>query len=116
MSDKEELTTSEEATFDVSKEELSVIRSDLASDFPDDYTYLSDDYITSVASKPYSKDPTVRRPLEYTTEKLKDLLTWREENAIGLKELLSMVQGSGNDPAVVESLRNMRRQRRLQPL
>eukprot|EP00553_Chaetoceros_curvisetus_P003690 CAMPEP_0204632914 /NCGR_PEP_ID=MMETSP0717-20131115/25965_1 /ASSEMBLY_ACC=CAM_ASM_000666 /TAXON_ID=230516 /ORGANISM="Chaetoceros curvisetus" /LENGTH=303 /DNA_ID=CAMNT_0051650897 /DNA_START=36 /DNA_END=947 /DNA_ORIENTATION=+ len=101
MSDDQELT-SEEATFDVSKEELSLIRADLASDFPDDYTYLSDDYISSVASKPYSKDPTVRRPLEYTTDKLKDLLTWREENALGLKELLSMVQGSENDPAVVE--------------
>lgn len=51
-------------TFDVSKEELSLIRAELASDFPDDYAYLSDAYILSVASKPYSKDPSVRRPLE----------------------------------------------------
>jgi hypothetical protein len=51
-------------TFEVSKEELSLIRAELASDFPDDYNYLSDAYILSVASKPYSKDPSVRRPLE----------------------------------------------------
>lgn len=70
-----------ETTFDVSKEELSIIRAELAGDFPDDYLYLSDDYILSVASKPYSKDPTVRRPLDYSTEKLKDLLKWREGNA-----------------------------------
>ena len=50
--------------FHVSQEELSIIRAELASDFPDDYNYLSDAYILSVASKPYSKDPSVRRPLE----------------------------------------------------
>ena len=51
-------------TFDVSKEELEIIRKELATQFPEDYTYLSDAYILSVASKPYSKDPTKRRPLE----------------------------------------------------
>ena len=50
--------------FPVSPEELSIIRAELACEFPEDYTYLSDSYILSVASKPYSKDPTVRRPLE----------------------------------------------------
>ena len=50
--------------FPVSAEELSIIRAELACEFPDDYNYLSDAYILSVASKPYSKDPSVRRPLE----------------------------------------------------
>lgn len=50
--------------FPVSPEELSIIRAELASDFPDDYQYLSDAYVLSVASKPYSKDPSKRRPLE----------------------------------------------------
>lgn len=51
-------------TFAVSAEELTIIRKELETQFPDDCTYLSDAYILSVASKPYSKDPTKRRPLE----------------------------------------------------
>ncbi len=50
--------------FPVTAEELSIIRAELACEFPEDYAYLSDAYILSVASKPYSKDPTIRRPLE----------------------------------------------------
>lgn len=53
-----------EGTFEVTPDELAIIRAELATEFPDDYNYLSDAYILSVASKPYSKDPTVRRPLE----------------------------------------------------
>jgi hypothetical protein len=53
-----------DGNFEVTSEELSIIRAELACEFPEDYTYLSDAYILSVASKPYSKDPTVRRPLE----------------------------------------------------
>jgi hypothetical protein len=53
-----------EGTFDVTPEELAIIRAELATEFPDDYKYLSDAYVLSVASKPYSKDPKVRRPLE----------------------------------------------------
>ena len=53
-----------EGTFEVTREELSIIRAELACEFPEDYDYLSDSYILSVASKPYSKDPTIRRPLE----------------------------------------------------
>lgn len=53
-----------EGCFPVSREELSIIRAELACEFPEDYSYLSDSYILSVASKPYSKDPSVRRPLE----------------------------------------------------
>ena len=56
-----------EGTFDVTVEELSIIRAELACEFPEDYDYLSDAYIMSVASKPYSKDPTVRRPLEVSS-------------------------------------------------
>lgn len=91
-----------ETTFDVSKEELSIIRAELAGDFPDDYLYLSDDYILSVASKPYSKDPTVRRPIDYSTGKLKDLLKWREGNATGLKSMLKMSQLPDTDTECVE--------------
>jgi hypothetical protein len=53
-----------DGSFPVSREELSIIRAELACEFPEDYSYLSDAYILSVASKPYSKDPSVRRPLE----------------------------------------------------
>jgi hypothetical protein len=56
-------------TFEVTPEELSLIRAELASDFPEDYNYLSDAYILSVASKPYSKDPSVRRPIEVRRNK-----------------------------------------------
>jgi len=80
-----------EVTFDVAKEEVSLIRADIATAYPEDYTFLSDDYITSVASKPYSKDTSVRRPIEYTTEKLKDLMKWREENAVDLPNLLELI-------------------------
>jgi CRAL/TRIO domain len=65
--------------FAVSPEELAILRAQLATDFPDDYLYLSDAYITSVASKPYSKDPKVRRPLEYSQEKLQHVLQWRQD-------------------------------------
>jgi hypothetical protein len=53
-----------DGNFPVSPEELAIIRAELASDFPEDYQYMSDAYVLSVASKPYSKDPSKRRPLE----------------------------------------------------
>lgn len=62
VADEDDVDT--EKTFEVTSEELAIIRAELATEFPDDYNYLSDAYILSVASKPYSKDPTVRRPLE----------------------------------------------------
>jgi hypothetical protein len=58
----EELDASK--TFEVTKDELAIIRSELATEFPNDCNYMSDAYILSVASKPYSKDPNIRRPLE----------------------------------------------------
>lgn len=67
-------------SFPVSIEEFSVIKAELALSYPEQLNYLSDAYINSVASKPYSKDTTVRRPLEYTISKLKTLLTWRVES------------------------------------
>lgn len=93
---KEEVDS--DLTFEVSKEELSIIRAELAGEYPEDYTSLSDDYVESVASKPYSKDPTKRRPLDYTTTKLKDLLKWRETNAVHLKDQFNLIP-SGNDSA-----------------
>lgn len=89
--------------FTVSAEELSLIRAELASDFPDDYLYLSDAYILSVASKPYSKDPTVRRPLEYSQEKLKHVMQWREEEgAPEMEDLVALANGPESAPAAVE--------------
>jgi hypothetical protein len=82
--------------FKVSKGELSIIRAELASEFPDDYEYLSDAYILSVASKPYSKDPTIRRPLEYSQEKLNHVMKWREE--AGAPEMEDLVRLAMNDP------------------
>jgi hypothetical protein len=76
--------------FKVSQEELSIIRADLATEFPEDYLYLSDAYILSVASKPYSKDPTIRRPLEYSQEKLQHVMQWRAE--AGAPEMEELVQ------------------------
>lgn len=86
-----------EKTFPVSKEEVSLIRADLAVDFPDDFLFLSDDYIESVASKPYSKDTSIRRPITYSTEKLKELLKWREQNAVGLPDLITMAKEENGD-------------------
>lgn len=92
---KEEVES--EKTFDVSVEELSIIKADLAMDYPEDYSSLSDAYIESVASKPYSKDPSIRRPIEYTTKKLKDLLEWRENNAVGLQDLYAIISEKVED-------------------
>ena len=46
--------------FDVSDIELAAIKTSLKADFGMDMAYLSDDYIKSVASKPYSKDKSIR--------------------------------------------------------
>lgn len=40
---------------------------------------MSDAYLKSVASKPYSKDMTRRRPLEYSLEKLTHVMEWRQQ-------------------------------------
>lgn len=89
--------------FKVTGEELAVLRAGLATEFPDDFMYLSDAYITSVASKPYSKDPTKRRPLEYTQEKLNHVMQWRQESgAIEMQDLVELANGSPNSPEAVE--------------
>eukprot|EP00590_Aulacoseira_subarctica_P010793 CAMPEP_0172419692 /NCGR_PEP_ID=MMETSP1064-20121228/6085_1 /TAXON_ID=202472 /ORGANISM="Aulacoseira subarctica , Strain CCAP 1002/5" /LENGTH=346 /DNA_ID=CAMNT_0013159275 /DNA_START=55 /DNA_END=1095 /DNA_ORIENTATION=- len=85
--------------FEVTAEEISVIRAELACEFPDDYTYLSESYIKSVASKPYSKDLSKRRPLEYSTEKLSQVLQWRQEEGISqLLDLIRLTLGPENSP------------------
>mmetsp|Transcript_34384 Transcript_34384/g.74603 ORF Transcript_34384/g.74603 Transcript_34384/m.74603 type:complete len:363 (-) Transcript_34384:413-1501(-) len=89
--------------FEVTQEELSIIRAELACEFPEDYNYLSDAYILSVASKPYSKDPTVRRPLDYTLEKLTHVMQWRAEaGAPEMEELLDLANGPETAPEAVE--------------
>jgi len=93
-----------EGCFPVSREELSIIRAELACEFPEDYSYLSDSYVLSVASKPYSKDPSVRRPLEYTMDKLKHVMQWREEaGAPSVIELVALANGPESAPEAVEN-------------
>jgi len=56
---------------------------------------LSDAYVKSVASKPYSKDPSIRRPIEYTMEKLTHVMEWREEaGAPEMESLVHLANGS----------------------
>lgn len=93
-----------DGSFRVTPEELAIIRADLATEFPDDYNYLSDAYILSVASKPYSKDPTIRRPLEYSQEKLTHVMQWRAEaGAIEMDELLELANGPETAPEALEN-------------
>jgi hypothetical protein len=93
-----------EGTFEVTAEELSIIRAELACEFPEDYNYLSDAYVLSVASKPYSKDPSVRRPLEYSMEKLSHVMAWRqEEGAPEMIDLIALANGPESAPEAVES-------------
>lgn len=90
--------------FRVSEEELVLIRAELATEFPEDYLYLSDSYILSVASKPYSKDPTVRRPIEYSQEKLKHVMQWRAEaGAPEMEELVKLAMGPPSSADAVEN-------------
>lgn len=92
-----------EGEFEVTQEEMSILRAELACEFPDDYTYLSDDYIKSVANKPYSKDPTIRRPLEYTTEKLTQVMEWREQHGVpDFEGLVRLANGPETAPEAVE--------------
>lgn len=92
-----------DGNFHVTPEELSIIRAELASDFPDDYDYLSDAYVLSVASKPYSKDPSVRRPLEYSMEKLTHVMEWRaEEGAPEMINLIKIANGPDSAPEAQE--------------
>jgi CRAL/TRIO domain len=88
--------------FKVTDEELAIIRAELATEFPDDYLYLSDAYILSVASKPYSKEPTKRRPIEYSQEKLQHVMTWRAEaGAPDMEERLKLAAGPSNSAAAI---------------
>ena len=92
-----------EGQFKVSEEELATLRAHLATEFPDDFMYLSDSYILSVASKPYSKDPTIRRPLEYSQEKLTHVMQWRQESgATEMLDLVKLANGPASAAAAVE--------------
>lgn len=63
----------------------------------------SDAYVKSVASKPYSKDPTVRRPIEYTMEKLTHVMEWREQcGAPDLESLVHLANGPETATEAVE--------------
>lgn len=92
-----------EGIFRVTDEEMAIIRAELATEFPEDYMYLSDAYIHSVASKPYSKDPTIRRPLEYSLEKLTHVMQWRAEaGAPEMEDLVKLANGPETAPEAVE--------------
>lgn len=103
-----------EGTFEVTDEELSTLRAALAKEYPDDAEYLSDAYLLSVASKPYSKDPTVRRPLEYSQEKMMHVLQWREEaGAPHMAALLDLANGPPTDPKAVEQPEKLKKAQAL---
>jgi len=92
-------------SFEVTDEELKIVRAELATEFPDDYKYLSDAYILSVASKPYSKDPSIRRPLEYSMEKLTNVMEFRAaEGAPEMKDLVKIGNGPAADAPDEEKL------------
>lgn len=83
--------------FAVTEAEVKQLQAGLAEAFPEDASYLSAAYIRSVASKPYSKDPSVRRPLDYSKEKLSHVLQWRQEHhAASMEEVLLLVQNPDN--------------------
>lgn len=91
-----------DGNFPVTAEEMSIIRAELACEFPEDYSYLSDAYVMSVASKPYSKDPTVRRPMEYSLEKLNHVMEWRAEaGAPDMIALIALANGSESAPEAI---------------
>lgn len=71
-----------EQSFPVTAQELITLKSELEAKFPQDYGYMDDEYIRSVASKPYSKDLTRRRPIEYSLEKLVKVMDWRRRNQV----------------------------------
>jgi hypothetical protein len=89
--------------FRVTPEELAELRAHLTAEFPTDSSYLSDAYILSVASKPYSKDPSIRRPLEYSKEKLSQVMSWRREHgAPDMETLVTLANGSHSATEAVE--------------
>lgn len=103
-----------EGEFKVTPEELSILRAHLATEFPDDFEYLSDAYILSVASKPYSKDPTVRRPLEYSQEKLSHVMQWRAEHgAPTMEDLIKLANGSPSSAEAVENPEQLKKAKAL---
>jgi hypothetical protein len=89
--------------FTVTADEISILRAAIASDYPEDGTYLSEAYIRSVANKPYSKDPTIRRPLEYSQEKLLNVMKWRDENfAPTMESLVALACEDSSSAAAIE--------------
>lgn len=102
--EEEDIPEGSDGNFRVTPEELSIIRAELACEFPEDYTYLSDAYILSVASKPYSKDLSIRRPLDYTMEKLSQVMEWRAE--AGAPNMADFVKMANGPQSAVEAVEN----------
>eukprot|EP00590_Aulacoseira_subarctica_P008802 CAMPEP_0172428194 /NCGR_PEP_ID=MMETSP1064-20121228/45442_1 /TAXON_ID=202472 /ORGANISM="Aulacoseira subarctica , Strain CCAP 1002/5" /LENGTH=338 /DNA_ID=CAMNT_0013172857 /DNA_START=132 /DNA_END=1145 /DNA_ORIENTATION=- len=93
----------DDGNFSVTADEISTIRKELALRFPD-HVYLSDSYISSVATKPYSKDLSKRRPLEYSIEKLSHVLQWRQEfGAPNLHDFVNLSLGPENLPEEISN-------------
>jgi hypothetical protein len=68
----------------------------------------SNTYIKSVASKPFSKDMTKRRPLEYSIDKLSHVLHWRKEfGAPTLLDFVNLAIGSENSPEAITNPEKM---------
>jgi hypothetical protein len=67
-----------------------------------------------VASKPYSKDLTKRRPLGYSIEKLSQVLSYRQE--VGASDIINMVKLANGPVTAPEAVDNPQRLKRSQAL
>lgn len=110
----EEENDAVDGEFRVTPDELSVLKAHLATEFPEDSNWMSDAYILSVASKPYSKDPTIRRPLEYSQDKLSQVMQWRAEHgAPEMEDLIRLANGSPSATEAVEQPEKLKKAKAL---
>ena len=86
-------------SFPVPNDDYKQIQNALALSYPFYGDYFTSAYIRSVASKPYSKDRTIRRPLLYTIDKLLAVLKWREESKAVL--MMQILEESKNCAAAI---------------
>eukprot|EP00546_Thalassionema_frauenfeldii_P007431 CAMPEP_0178912790 /NCGR_PEP_ID=MMETSP0786-20121207/10468_1 /TAXON_ID=186022 /ORGANISM="Thalassionema frauenfeldii, Strain CCMP 1798" /LENGTH=374 /DNA_ID=CAMNT_0020585431 /DNA_START=190 /DNA_END=1314 /DNA_ORIENTATION=- len=92
---EQETPEAKESVFDVTDDELKTLREDLQLNYPkEECDYMSDAYLLSVASKPYSKNMSIRRPLEYTMEKVHKVMKWREN--FGAHKLIELAELAHN--------------------
>jgi len=83
-------------TYPVLDEELSFIQCQLKADYPTESEYFTKDYIKCVASRPNSQNKTERRTIEYTVNKLSNILKFREES--GASSVFDIIQETKVSP------------------